>query len=329
MAYALYRKYRPSSFDDIQGQERIVRILKRGLETGDVSHAYLFSGGRGLGKTSLARIFAHEIGCDSVDIFEMDAASHTSVEDIRALNEAVHTLPLRSSKKVYILDEAHMLSKAAFNAFLKTLEEPPHHIVFILVTTENINIPDTIKSRCQICLFEKPSFSTLSDVVLSVAKKEKRAISKDAAHLISLISDGSFRDALTLLQNILVTSEEKNVPDGVVEHILGASPNSHVVDFVSALLDRDVDTGVRILEEISQKGYSASLFGKRIVFCVREALFSKFSKKKSVSKDISHIVSHDRLSLDFFRDILNAVVQPAYVPYLPLEMLLFSQVEKK
>jgi DNA polymerase-3 subunit gamma/tau len=146
---SLYRKYRPTGFEQVVGQDHIVSVLKQSVEGGSPAHAYLFCGGRGIGKTSVARIFARALGTSENDIYEIDAASHTSVENIRELNEAVNTLPFDSKYKVYILDEVHMLSKSAFNAFLKTLEEPPKHVIFILATTEMDKLPETIVSRCQ------------------------------------------------------------------------------------------------------------------------------------------------------------------------------------
>ncbi len=154
---SLYRKFRPSTFNEVIGQDHIVKALQGAIASDSISHAYLFSGSRGTGKTSMARIFAKELGTSEDDIYEIDAASHNSVEDIKELNEAVFTLPFRSKFKVYILDEAHMLSKSAWNAFLKTLEEPPHHVIFILATTELEKVPETILSRCQTFIFKKSS----------------------------------------------------------------------------------------------------------------------------------------------------------------------------
>src|SRR3989344_3864352 len=169
---ALYRKYRPRTFKDVIGQDHVVKVLLGALELGTISHAYLFSGSRGTGKTSIARIFAREIGTTENDLYEIDAASNTSVDDVRALNESVNTLPFESKYKVYILDEVHMLSKSAFNALLKTLEEPPPHVVFILATTETHKIPETVLSRCEVYTFKNPSQETLKNLTIRSAKKE-------------------------------------------------------------------------------------------------------------------------------------------------------------
>ena len=147
---SLYRKYRPQKFEEVCGQDGMVDVLKQAIKNNEISHAYLFSGCRGVGKTSMARIFAKEIGCNSTDLVEIDAASHTSIEDIKKLAENVYTAPMYSPYTVYILDEVHMLSISAFNAFLKTLEEPPSHCIFLLATTEEEKLPETVLSRCQI-----------------------------------------------------------------------------------------------------------------------------------------------------------------------------------
>ncbi|HXK39597.1 MAG TPA: AAA family ATPase, partial [Candidatus Paceibacterota bacterium] len=153
MAGALYRKYRPQSFDAVRGQDHIVAVLSSALEKGQVGHAYLFSGTRGTGKTSVARIFAKALGIGEQDTYELDAASNRGIDDVRALRDAVHVMPFGSPYKIYIIDEVHMLTKEAFNALLKTLEEPPAHVIFILATTEFEKLPETIVSRCEVHTF--------------------------------------------------------------------------------------------------------------------------------------------------------------------------------
>src|SRR6056297_1764313 len=169
---ALYRKYRPESFADVRDQDHIVSALEGAIKKGEIPHALLFSGTRGTGKTTLARIFAHEIGTSDIDLYEIDAASNRGIDDIRELKEAVHTLPYESEQKVYIIDEVHMLTKEAFNALLKTLEEPPAHVVFILATTEVEKLLDTILSRCQVFQFRAPSRAVLAEMVTEIARKE-------------------------------------------------------------------------------------------------------------------------------------------------------------
>ena len=185
MAEALYRKYRPQTFADVIGQDHIVKILEAQTKSGDVSHAYVFAGTRGTGKTSVARIFAHAIGTSANDIYEIDAASNNGVDEMRALNESVNTLPFESKYKVYILDEVHMLSKSASNALLKTLEEPPAHVIFILATTEIHKILDTVLSRCEVYTFKKPTQEVLKKVAMTVAKKAGCMIDEPSAELVA------------------------------------------------------------------------------------------------------------------------------------------------
>src|SRR3989344_9677174 len=169
---ALYRKYRPQNFKEVLGQNHIVDVLESSVEENKVSHAYLFVGSRGTGKTSVARIFAKEIGVSVNDLYEIDAASNRGIEDIKELRDGVRVLPFDSKYKIYIIDEVHMLSKDAWGALLKTLEEPPKHVIFILATTEFHKVPDTIISRCQVFTFKKASDTVCKKMVLDVAKKE-------------------------------------------------------------------------------------------------------------------------------------------------------------
>src|SRR3989344_3818065 len=192
---SLYRIHRPATFAEVVGQEQVTKPLEEAAKNKKIGHAYLFAGSRGLGKPSVARIFANAIGCTERDLYEIDAASNNSVEDIRTLTEGVYTLPFNSPYKVYILDEVHMLSKSAWNAFLKTLEEPPSHTIFILATTELAKVPETVQSRCQVFEFKKPTRKGLAEVVAQVAKKEGYALAPDAADLIALLASGSDRDA--------------------------------------------------------------------------------------------------------------------------------------
>lgn len=189
---ALYQKYRPQTFDEVLGQEHVVEALQKAAANDRIAHAYIFSGTRGTGKTSLARIFARAIGTSPRDLYEMDGASNRGIDEIRALRDELHTLPFESKYKVYIIDEVHMLTKEAFNALLKTLEEPPQHVVFILATTEFEKLPDTIVSRCQSFVFKTPGAPILKEMLLRAAKKEKVSLEPAAAELIALIASGSF-----------------------------------------------------------------------------------------------------------------------------------------
>ncbi len=228
----LYRKHRPTLFDEVVGQESAVAYLKKITEEKKPSHAYLFSGGRGIGKTSLARIFAKSLQIAPEDIYEMDAASNRGINEIRELRDSVHTLPFSSPYKVYILDEAHMLTKDASNALLKTLEEPPAHVIFILATTEKHKLLDTIVSRCQLIFFEAPDESTLGNHLVSIAKKEGRPLSLNAANIIAKEGKGSFRDALGVLEKVLRSEEKETVDELDVRRVLGFSEKEIVEKIV-------------------------------------------------------------------------------------------------
>lgn len=242
---SLYRKYRPSTFNDVLGQDHIVSILQKAIENKNPNHAYIFTGSRGIGKTSIARIFAHDLGVQDVDIIEIDAASVTGVDNIRELTENASILPMNSPYKVYILDEVHMLSKSAFNAFLKGLEEPPKHVIYILATTELNKILDTITSRCEIHHFKKPSIEILSEVVKDVVKKEGLSIDDESAKLIALSGDESFRDTLSVLQKVISTIDGKKIEG--VESIL----NIPSTDVLENIIDKFVK-GESVYEDIDK-----------------------------------------------------------------------------
>jgi len=207
----LYRKYRPETFDQVFGQDHIVKVLKGSLELGNIGHAYLFSGPRGTGKTTMARIFAREIGCSNNDIIEIDAASNRGIDDIRALRESVVSLPFDSERKMYIIDEVHMLTKEAFNALLKTLEEPPSHVVFVLATTELHKILPTVVSRCQGFVFKSPNYTILKEMIQGIVEKEGFSIDPGSLDIISMLGNGSFRDTQGVLQKLISYSKDKRL----------------------------------------------------------------------------------------------------------------------
>ena len=286
---ALYRKYRPQKFAEVIGQEQVVKVLQGALKQGSVSHAYLFAGSRGTGKTSLARIFARELGTSANDLTEIDAASNRGIDDVRALREAVNTLPFESKYKVYIIDEVHMLTKEAFNALLKTLEEPPAHAIFILATTETDKLPETVVSRCQVFSFRTPSQQVLREVVLRVGKEEGAAVEPAAADLIALLGDGAFRDTLGILQKVLGASSSKKVTVKDVELLTGAPSSSLVNAFVTAIAERDLAKGIKAVSDASAQNIDAKTYLKMILEKLRGVLLLKVSPdmKPAVQAQVS------------------------------------------
>ncbi len=265
MARALYRKYRSTSLDEVVGQRHITDILSRALKAGRISHAYLLTGPRGVGKTSVARILAHEINqlpydetTTHLDIIEIDAASNNGVEDVRDLREKVQLAPVSASKKVYIIDEVHMLSKAAFNALLKTLEEPPEHVVFILATTDLDKLPATIISRTQRYGFRAISETDAVAHLRMIADAEGIKISDDALSLIAQNGDGSFRDSISLLDQLAsVTGYDEEVTAALIETALGLAPKKTVTEILDAVHDHDVATIAQLLQDAYATGTSA------------------------------------------------------------------------
>ncbi len=269
---SLYREYRPQHFDDVVGQEQVTKPLSEAIKTKKVGHAYLFAGSRGLGKTSVARIFAREIGCTEKDLYEVDAASNNSVEDIRQITEGVYTLPFESPFKVYILDEAHMLSKSAWNAFLKTLEEPPKHAVFILATTELDRVPETVASRCQVFTFKKPTRKILAKQVTEIAKKEGCTLALDAAELVAMLAEGSYRDALSVLQKVLTASTDKKLSREEVEQATGAPKRELVHALVAALGAADRGKALTAVSKADRADSDMKLFLELALEALRNVL---------------------------------------------------------
>jgi DNA polymerase-3 subunit gamma/tau len=294
---ALYRKYRPQSFADVVGQDHIVSILEGSVKLGRIAHAYLFSGSRGTGKTSVARILAKALDTADEDIYEIDAASNRGIDDIRSLREGVSSLPFRSTYKIYILDEVHMLSKDAWNALLKTLEEPPSHVVFILATTETEKVPETVVSRCQVYSFKKPSRDILKNMVTGVAKKEGLSLDHGVAELIALMGDGSFRDTQGILQKVASASPDKKITTTEVERAAGAPQGAIILDFVKALNVGDVGTAIKSIGKALDLGVSMKTFAMlaiekvRYVLLLRNVPAMKTEISGSVSEADSEVIT--------------------------------------
>ena len=276
---ALYRKYRPTTFYEVRGQDHVVKALEGAIQKKTIPHALLFTGSRGVGKTSIARIFAREIGTDPLDIYEIDAASNRGIDDIRELRDAVLTSPYKSEKKVYIIDEVHMLTKEAFNAFLKTLEEPPAHVVFILATTEADKLLDTIISRCQVFNFIAPTRELLREAVLSASKEEKFKIENDGADLIAVSADGSYRDAYGVLERIIMASGDNGASSDEVAEIIGAPKGQSLMDIVDALHRKDAEGALGALRKIAEQNIDMKLFVRLLLERVRAVMLIRHSPK--------------------------------------------------
>lgn len=274
---SLYRTHRPDKFADVVGQEQVTKPLEEAAKSKTIGHAYLFAGSRGLGKTSVARIFAAAIGCTENDLYEVDAASNNSVEDIRTLTEGVYTLPFASPYKVYILDEVHMLSKGAWNAFLKTLEEPPAHAVFILATTELEKVPETVQSRCQVFEFKKPTRAVLAKMTAAVAKKEGYTLTPDAAELIAMLAGGSYRDALSVLQKVFAGAGEKSLTREAVEAATGAPRREQVHALIAALAAGERGAALAAIEKAAKADTDMKLFLELILEALRATLLIRYA----------------------------------------------------
>lgn len=274
---ALYRKYRPSAFSDVRGQDHVVAALEGALKKDTIPHALLFAGPRGTGKTSIARIFAREIGASAVDTNEIDAASNRGIDDIRELREAVHTLPFESKRKVYIIDEVHMLTKDAFNALLKTLEEPPAHVVFILATTEIEKVIETILSRCQVFQFKAPTKEILRDAILHAAKGESFALTPDAADLVATAADGSFRDALGITEKVIMASSDRKAGADEVALIIGAPKKVILSNIVEALHEKNAAKALGELATVERDNLDMKVFVRMLLERIRTIMLLRHS----------------------------------------------------
>jgi DNA polymerase-3 subunit gamma/tau len=293
---SLYRRHRPGSFDEVVGQQHVVRTLRNAVEGGKVHHAYLFVGSRGTGKTSMAKILARSLNCErggptvtpcgecescttiasgtSVDVIEMDAASNRSVDDVRDLRERVAYAPAGGRWKVYILDEAHMLTKEAWNAFLKTLEEPPPNTVFVLATTESHKVMATIADRCQRFDFQRPSLEQISEVLNRVAASESIEVDDGAVGMIARSASGSFRDALGTLDQLVAFGGSKVGLDEVLE-MLGAADADLLFEAVDAIVAADPKTVLLTVEKMARSGRDPSQFARDMLAHLRALLVTQ------------------------------------------------------
>lgn len=366
MSLVLYRKYRPQRFSEIIGQEYIVQTLTNAITSGRFGHAYLFAGPRGCGKTTIARIFAKSVNCQnrgenqfepcnhcfsceeiingrSMDLIEIDAASHRGIDEIKELRDGIKFTPSRLKYKVFILDEAHQLSRDAANALLKTLEEPPLHVIFILATTEIHKMLPTIISRCQRFDFRRLTVPEIVKRLEFIAEKEKAIIEKSALELIALNSGGSIRDAEGLLDQVLtfsgVSEAKRSVTSEDVKNLLGLIEVKIISDFCDLLCQKKVIPAIDFLQGIVDKGLDLQEFTKALINYFRQALILKIMASESNSSSLNPIIagltkeecqklnsqfysfkeSDIQKSIDLFLEAENKM-RYSSIPQLPLEL---------
>ena len=342
ISHALYRKYRPTQFDEVRNQEHIIRVLIGALEKKTIPHALLFTGSRGTGKTTVARIFAHAIGAHDIDIYEIDAASNRGIDDIRELKESVYTVPYESPYKVYIIDEVHMLTKEAFNALLKILEEPPQYVVFILATTEKDKVIDTIISRCQVFAFHAPTREQLRTIVLDIAKKEHYTMDTSVADIIALSADGSYRDAIGITQKVMMASGDTVLSVDEVAEIVGVPKTIHIRALIHAYAQHDVVGGLAVLAQIAESRVDIKLFYKILLERIRSILLLRHNpqhiKKLALEyseEEINEIQAFAKgdstINARFLSSLLGygENIGKSYIQTLPLELHLIEQCRKE
>ena len=318
MSQALYRKYRSRSLDEVLGQDHVTNILRRALEQGKIAHAYLLTGPRGVGKTSVARILAHEINqlpydedASHLDIIEIDAASNNGVDDIRALREKAQVAPVSAPKKIYIIDEVHMLSKPAFNALLKTLEEPPAHVVFILATTDADKLPATILSRVQQFFFRPIPADIMARQLMTIAEKEGFAIEADAARLIAERSRGGFRDSISMLDQLsALASADKPLSASDVAQYLGLSATETLENLLELYQQHDAPEILNLLGELEKTGTDPVVLSRQLLSLLRERLHQR-PELITLVKQLIEVDRHPHPDLKLLTIFMDNGEQPA------------------
>jgi len=330
---SLYRKWRSQIFDEIIGQEHIIRTLKNAISAGRIGHAYLFSGPRGTGKTSTARIFAKALNCvngptpnpcgkcdacekikngDAIDVIEIDAASNRGIDEIRDLREKIRFAPVEGRFKVYIIDEVHMLTQEAFNALLKTLEEPPSHVIFVLATTESQKVPVTVASRCQRLDFRRISVIQIEEQLRSICKSEKITIDDQSIVIVARNAEGSMRDAISLLDQLASFCGNKiSISDVLL--VLGTAHGSMLFDFSASIRKGDVSTVIGLVDKIVLEGKNIPQVAKDLAGFFRNLLVCKVGSEKIIElpkKEIAELKKESEYyTLERIKEIISVLVK--------------------